>query len=949
MRIFKKILVLLVLMVILFYGKEVYAAEKYNADDYIFFDPISTNTCNEKNYWTYYNQNTTCFRFMVLNNNDNTTNTTIKLLLDHDLGADTFANYKTVLNNNTANWTRQSGSIDIPDENTIASIMKLGSNRPTLDNISINGGITLTTLYTNTENYINGKLVTNSGYWVKGTVPEDDTYAYSVTQYGNNRLVPKTYKRGIRPMITVDKSLLKKMSDTNITSKVQNGTEYKYSYFTEQYGGYTYKQMQGFTVTNDNLVFYSSNNGNPDNGLVISYKGNNFSTLRKKEYGSTGHGNGMTFIPDENKVLVVGPNGYKDIYEYDGTTLTKTKTYTPDITYSAIAYDDYNKKIIAHYKRRVIFLDRNFKQENSFDLTHIITGQDFEYNNGYIYAVAFEAGTNSTYQLYAFDEAFSAKVYVIDARLKSDGTPDKDFGRVVKILYVGNIKRDGLDGTGELEGVSFKDNKMWFGYAAQHYDKTNTYKFYTINAKDVAVAPTVKVTYKVDENYTKATITSNAQLHTLSGWTLSADKYSLSKNFSDVKDASSVTVCDNYSNCTTVDIKELKTKKQTVTFSTLDVSKPFSAGTYTLKATTNGDGTITYKSSNENIATVDANGKVTFKKIGEVDISAVASKTDNYYQATSFYTLRITKDNQELNFESTQVNKKYGDGNFTVSVNHPKGDGEVTYNSSNVNVASVNNSGNVTINGAGTTTITATATETDSYASTTASYSLNVVPNAQELRFDTSTVNKKFGDKDFTIEVNQITGNGGISFKSSNTNVATVDANGKVTIKGVGSAVITATAAATTNYDESSASYSINVAKGEQVVEVEKEVKDQITKTIGDKKFSIKAALDRGDGIITYLSSNEKVATVDEEGNVTIVGVGDVILSINISETDNYEATIKSISLRVNDVKQGDDILEDIPNTAKETPFKTIRNILSFFLIFLGVTYIIRKKPIFEK
>ena len=105
MRIFKKILVLLVLMVILFYGKEVYAAEKYSADDYIFFDPISTNTCNEKNYWTYYNQNTTCFRFMVLNNNDNTTNTTIKLLLDHDLGADTFANYKTVLNNNTANWT----------------------------------------------------------------------------------------------------------------------------------------------------------------------------------------------------------------------------------------------------------------------------------------------------------------------------------------------------------------------------------------------------------------------------------------------------------------------------------------------------------------------------------------------------------------------------------------------------------------------------------------------------------------------------------------------------------------------------------------------------------------------------------------------------------------------------------------------------------------------------
>lgn len=72
----------------------------------MFSDPISTKTCNAKNYWTFYNQDTTCFRFMDLNNNDNTTNTTIKLLSDHDdLGVDTFANYNTILNNNTAKET----------------------------------------------------------------------------------------------------------------------------------------------------------------------------------------------------------------------------------------------------------------------------------------------------------------------------------------------------------------------------------------------------------------------------------------------------------------------------------------------------------------------------------------------------------------------------------------------------------------------------------------------------------------------------------------------------------------------------------------------------------------------------------------------------------------------------------------------------------------------------
>ena len=485
-------------------------------------------------------------------------------------------------------------------------------------------------------------------------------------------------------------------------------------------------------------------------------------------------------------------------------------------------------------------------------------------------------------------------------------------------------------------------------FANNVFAKTKfTSKFFVI--KDVGDVPNITVSYQSEEDYTKVILTSDVQLHSLSGWTLSADKYTLSKNYYDSVEANTISVCDNDSNCVDVSINELTIRKQRVSFPSLDVSKPFSDGTYSLQATTEGDGQIVYKSSNENIAIVDGNGTVTFKKIGRVDISAVAQKTDNYYLGTAFYTLRITKDSQSLDFENTQINKKYGDNSFTIEANHSVGNGDVLYASSKEEVASVNDVGTVTINGVGSTTITATATETDAFSSTTASYTLNVVPNAQVLRFDESSIDKKFGDNDFTLEVNHVSGNGNISFSSNNENVAIVDNSGKVTIKGVGTAIITATASSTSNYDESSASYSLNVFKGEQVIEIGNNTSEEITKTFGDEVFSLKADLDIGDGAITYSSSNENVATIDDEGNVTIVAPGETLLSVNVSETNNYEATVKSVLLRVNSLDNLDEVLEGIPNTSKKISFNMIRNIFSIFLIFLGVTYIVRKKLIFEK
>ena len=93
------------------------------------------------------------------------------------------------------------------------------------------------------------------------------------------------------------------------------------------------------------------------------------------------------------------------------------------------------------------------------------------------------------------------------------------------------------------------------------------------------------------------------------------------------------------------------------------------------------------------------------------------------------------------------------------------------------------------------------------------------IRSPQPVSFPTVTngaVNKTYGDAAFTVEAKSV-GDGELSYASSNTSVATVDASGKVTILNAGTTRITATAAETINYLRSTASYTLTVKAAEPV------------------------------------------------------------------------------------------------------------------------------------
>ncbi|BBF42883.1 uncharacterized protein containing predicted phosphatase domain [Lachnospiraceae bacterium KM106-2] len=87
--------------------------------------------------------------------------------------------------------------------------------------------------------------------------------------------------------------------------------------------------------------------------------------------------------------------------------------------------------------------------------------------------------------------------------------------------------------------------------------------------------------------------------------------------------------------------------------------------------------------------------------------------------------------------------------------------------------------------------------------------------------------------------------------------------------------------------------------KGKQVFKYTK----TYNKAYGCKKFKLNAKLKKGDGKLTYRSSNKKVATVTKKGMVTVKGTGVCTLTVNAKASSNFNAAKASITLKVSPKK----------------------------------------------
>ena len=167
----------------------------------------------------------------------------------------------------------------------------------------------------------------------------------------------------------------------------------------------------------------------------------------------------------------------------------------------------------------------------------------------------------------------------------------------------------------------------------------------------------------------------------------------------------------------------------------------------------------------------------------------------------------------------------------------------------------------------------------------------------QTITTSASSYKKVYGDKPFSLNA-KTTGKGSLSYKSSNNNVVSVDSSGKVTIKGAGSATITVTASATLRTNAAIKNIKVTVSKKTQKITC-----NSYKKTYGSKAFKL-GAKTNGGGKLTYKSSNNKIASVNSKGVVTIKNFGKATIKVSAGSSKYFNAASKKITVTVVPKKQ---------------------------------------------
>lgn len=244
----------------------------------------------------------------------------------------------------------------------------------------------------------------------------------------------------------------------------------------------------------------------------------------------------------------------------------------------------------------------------------------------------------------------------------------------------------------------------------------------------------------------------------------------------------------------------------------------------------------------------------------------------------------------KLALEETKItanetyNMTYGGVPIKVSAQADSG-AQVRYASGDSSVASIDNSGTVTANKAGQTEITVSVPATKEHRSASKKVTLNIAKAQDIVTANQEVYEKTYGDEPFEIPASA-TSQQDLIYESSNTDIATVDQDGFVTINKSGSVTITITSPESENYLSGIKTVTVNIGLAEATVESES---TYIPVDFGAEPFPI-GIKTNSDGELKYTVNDPSIAAVDQNGMVTLLGVGDAIISARVNETEKYKA-----------------------------------------------------------
>lgn len=267
------------------------------------------------------------------------------------------------------------------------------------------------------------------------------------------------------------------------------------------------------------------------------------------------------------------------------------------------------------------------------------------------------------------------------------------------------------------------------------------------------------------------------------------------------------------------------------------------------------DATPVYSSSNESVATVDADGNVNILAEGTTVITAETEATETYAAGKASYTLEVVDPN------STSVSIVWGDQNYDNAQD------VTSFTKAPVSIE-----------------LSQGANTTNGPKYYSGDKTLRVYGN------NTITVKADAGYKIARIE---FTVASGYEFKTGTTaNTGTFDIDKALWTSENGASSVTITSGGTTRIVSTKV---VCVATSLETPTF-KFPEESYSVNFGDS-FSSPNLISSTDAEITYTSSDNEIATVDEYGEVTILAPGTVTISAEAPETDQYLAAKASYTL----------------------------------------------------
>lgn len=313
---------------------------------------------------------------------------------------------------------------------------------------------------------------------------------------------------------------------------------------------------------------------------------------------------------------------------------------------------------------------------------------------------------------------------------------------------------------------------------------------------------------------------------------------------------------------------------------------------------------LNFSSSDSSVATVSDNGVITGIKEGSAIITVASN--NGLVKDTTYVTvykkgasnvvngesIKTTNYPSSINISDESINLKLGTTSQLIATVSPSdANQEISWSSSNSNVAVVDSNGLITARGAGTATIIGRTVNNlmDTCVVTVGNYSLTLKGISVTTDYTVLPINTT---KQLVVAFNPSNAtNKTVTWSSSNSKVATVDSSGNVKAVGAGSTIITAKS----NDGGYTDTVSVEVVDYANLVEEKTLSFTNSTYSIGvNQTVSLEPVITPSNATfksVGFVSSDPTIAVVDENGVVTGKKEGKVTITAT-TKRNNIKASV---------------------------------------------------------